>query len=143
MIHGLPIERLRYSRRNAILEFLGFGSYREYLNSPLWQEVRQKVLVGGPCYVCGRLNATQVHHQEYTEENLCGDSLQGMVPICGGCHRKVEFSPSGKKYSMIGANRKTDSLRGSRMAAERKPPRRKGKKKFKRCKRQRFKALFS
>jgi hypothetical protein len=87
-----------YSARRTLLLSIGFSSYREYLSSCLWRTLRETVLSesGGLCEFC-RCPATQVHHSRYDIATLTGDSLDGLHPVCGACHRNGEFFPSGDK----------------------------------------------
>lgn len=71
----------------GLLRQLGFDSYQEYLISPLWIEIRNRVLRAAKhrCLYCGE-RATQVHHEFYTIESLRGDSVWGMAASCPECH---------------------------------------------------------
>lgn len=70
----------------------GFQDYRDYLSSPLWREIRLRVFQsrGTKCKVCREAEATQIHHERYTPENLSGKSLADLVPICPACHEFIE-----------------------------------------------------
>jgi hypothetical protein len=97
-----------YRERNRILEGLGFSSYHAYLDSQIWAETRAKVLErdGGKCQCCQR-KATAVHHRVYKLENLSGQSLEGMIAICQGCHKGIEFKRNGTKLL---SRRKVENL---------------------------------
>jgi hypothetical protein len=97
-----------YSGRDDWLRLMGFQSYREYLASPLWSEVRKRVFYfkGRICYLCGKA-ATQVHHTRYHKNDLSGRKLKFLFPICGECHSEIEFDIDGegrKKLTLRGAN---------------------------------------
>lgn len=86
-----------YTRRNEIILLLGFSSYRAYLRSPLWKEIRTKKLKRDPqCFGCGR-RAQQVHHGDYTMDNLTGASESELYSVCKMCHRWSEFTKNGHK----------------------------------------------
>lgn len=89
---------LSYVGRNAVLKQLGFASYQDYLASPLWQEIRQRVFAqkGRDCYLCGR-PACQVHHERYTAKALRGKRTRHLWPICPDCHRGIEFDGERKR----------------------------------------------
>lgn len=93
----LARDKAAYAKRDAILLAMGFTSYRSYLTSDLWKEIRAKVLDrdGGACKVCKR-KASSVHHTRYTEATMRGTDLTGLRSICGRCHRGIEFSRHGK-----------------------------------------------
>lgn len=92
----LPV--IDYAERAAAVKRLGFSSYQAYLDSPLWAEIRQRVLLRdrGECRTCGR-PAVQVHHAQYDEATLAGAILRHLAAICSGCHRRVEFSGDTKR----------------------------------------------
>lgn len=94
-----------YTARNHNLSLIGFQSYRDYLQSDLWQSIRVKVFKskGYRCHLCG-LPADQVHHTRYSAQDLTGEVLNCLHPICGDCHHSIEFSSkSGTKRSLMDA----------------------------------------
>ena len=82
-----------YAYRNWVLELAGFDSYDEYLGSRLWKRIRARVYLvkGSLCSYCGG-KANQIHHEDYTEENLKGKSLDHLYPACSLCHNKCHYS---------------------------------------------------
>lgn len=94
-----------YSKRNDTCKKIGFKSYAAYLDSPLWKSIRKRVFSfkGGDCVSCGG-KANQIHHSEYTYENLSGKTFDGLYPVCGDCHHSAEFSNDGDKRSIDEAN---------------------------------------
>lgn len=89
--------RYEYAGRNAVLAQLGFRSYRDYLESALWKAIRLRALAKAKyrCKICGR-HATQVHHTRYTIQELRGESIKHLRPLCADCHRRVEFQDGVK-----------------------------------------------
>lgn len=81
-----------YEKRNAILKEIGFRSYREYLSSDLWKRVRAVVFQkkGRKCFCCGS-KASQIHHNNYAKDELLGENVKRLVPLCGRCHTRIEF----------------------------------------------------
>lgn len=95
-----------YSKRNEILSGLGFTSYSEYLQSPLWQAIRSRVLKSSPlCLKCEH-KAEQVHHATYTKDNLSGETTVGLFSICSACHKWAEFDEAGNKLPLHAANKR-------------------------------------
>lgn len=90
-----------YKSRNDLLKGLGFKSYKHYLRSAPWAEIRERVLErdGRTCRTCG-YKATQVHHGSYSRKALLGKDLSDLYAICNGCHRKIEFTPDGDKRGL-------------------------------------------
>jgi hypothetical protein len=95
-----------YTSRNANLQRLGIGSYREYLASDLWKDVRSKVYAvkGSHCYLCGN-PATELHHNRYHKNDLVGKRLKYINPICRPCHDGIEFNQEGEKVTLQTASR--------------------------------------
>jgi hypothetical protein len=72
------------------LRTLGFSSYREYLLSPHWEDIktayRNNLTLPQHCLVC-KNTTFQLHHRSYVRigHELIGD----IIPLCGECHQKV------------------------------------------------------
>lgn len=88
-----------YIRRAQVLRKMGFASYAEYLKSPLWASVREKVFAakGRRCFLCTQRQATQIHHSRYQRLDMLGKRLKDLFPLCGECHREIEFDELGQK----------------------------------------------
>ena len=87
-----------YAWRNDALREMGFDSYGEYLSSPLWRDIRCRVLSQAKhgCYICHR-PAEEVHHRSYGKSALTGECLKFLVPLCREHHQMIEFSRDGAK----------------------------------------------
>ena len=98
-----------YARRNSILSRIGYQNYQHYLKSPLWRSIKRRVYEkqGPDCLACGRF-ASQVHHRFYSEKNLSGQTLAGLIPICSTCHKQAERRPDGSKRSLKEANKQLE-----------------------------------
>lgn len=96
-------------KRAVFLRSLGFSSYREYLRSDLWAQIRLEVLAAAEhkCVRCGSV-ATQVHHRYYSLHALNGKDKTGLSAICRDCHWYIEFHPTGSKTKRSVANKKLD-----------------------------------
>lgn len=101
-----------YEERDQLLRGLGFPSYQDYLNSPLWKAIRRRVLGkrGSQCLLCG-VTATTVHHTEYSVATLRGKKTNTLVPLCRTCHELAEFGTGGSKVPLAEANRRLGLLR--------------------------------
>lgn len=65
---------------------LGFKSYKEYLESYLWQEKRLFILKQFPiCYKCKKKEATEVHHLNY--KRVGNEGVRDIVTLCRNCHK--------------------------------------------------------
>jgi 5-methylcytosine-specific restriction endonuclease McrA len=66
--------------------------YADYLRSPQWRAIRQKVLrrANGACEGCGDAVATQVHHITY--KNVGNEFLWELRAICDDCHDRCHDS---------------------------------------------------
>ncbi len=67
--------------------------YAEYLQSPLWKLIRERVLIRDDweCQMCGK-QADVVHHKSYKPEVLAGKKDSELVSLCFGCHNDIEFT---------------------------------------------------
>ena len=101
--HGIRV-REKYDERLGVLILNGYQTYGDYLKSPLWQEIRERVFekFGRICHFCTD-QATQIHHEKYDLATIMGDSLRYLIPVCGRCHTDGEFYPSGEKCSPLAA----------------------------------------
>ena len=102
-----------YNARDSRLRRMGFASYYDYLDSPLWRSIRQEVFAKhkGVCYAC-KSRAQVIHHRNYRQEVLAGKDLnaEDVVPVCRLCHRIAEVLDSGDKLCIEDANRRLDML---------------------------------
>jgi 5-methylcytosine-specific restriction endonuclease McrA len=75
---------------------LGFSSYEDYCQSPLWKKVRRRILLRdmATCRRC-KGKATVVHHRRYTKETLEGTDDQWLCSLCEGCHKFIEKDEQG------------------------------------------------
>lgn len=74
------------------LRKLGYGSYRAYLLSPHWQDVRKRYWASGiavrHCKGCLRKDVPlQLHHTTY--KRLGNEYLRDLVPVCDDCHNAI------------------------------------------------------
>lgn len=118
-----------YKKRNKLLRLMGFATYKEYTQSDLWKDTRKRVLANRICVGCSG-KATQVHHSQYTTENLKGTKLEFLHPICRSCHEHIEFD-GDRKCSLEEANRRLVQLRGGKCLDPALPKRQKKKKPLK------------
>nr|WP_313519507.1 HNH endonuclease [Brevundimonas diminuta] len=87
---SLRAERVRvfYERLRA----LGFASYRDYLSSPHWQNVRRrywasKLAKNKCCAGCGAGGALSLHHRTY--KRIGEERLMDLVLVCRDCHSDI------------------------------------------------------
>lgn len=81
------------------MEQLRIPSYSQYLKTPLWESIRDRVFdaKGSICQCCQKRQAGAIHHQEYDYATLAGESIEHLFPICHRCHYRIEYGQSGKK----------------------------------------------
>jgi 5-methylcytosine-specific restriction endonuclease McrA len=78
------------------------NQYRDYLNSPQWQEKRSELfrLKGYKCVECGSTRRVQAHHVSYRNifhENVATD----LIPLCIVCHYKLHDLQRAVKHRPI------------------------------------------
>lgn len=61
--------------------------YEIYLQSPLWKEIRLRILERDKyiCRDCGK-KANQVHHLSYAHDVMAGKDDSKLISICRACH---------------------------------------------------------
>ena len=92
----MAVKRLFAEERSRQEDWLGYGSYKQYLLSPEWKAIRAAVLTARPkCEVCGTY-ARQVHHHSYHWLVMNGSMSEMLVSICNGCHYEIEFEKGFK-----------------------------------------------
>ena len=66
-----------------------WAEYDEYLHSPEWWELRERVITraGGRCEGCGKWQAQHVHHLTYAHRGC--EFLFELVALCRDCHDRV------------------------------------------------------
>jgi hypothetical protein len=89
------VPRVRYARPKRRKSFirrlraLGFASYRDYLASPHWREVRlayRRSSLPQECIGC-RSPRYQLHHRSYAR--IGREKLTDFIPLCRDCHKRV------------------------------------------------------
>lgn len=67
------------------------AAYHEYLNSPEWEERRQKVLLRDAytCRICGSEEDLRVHHLTY--DRKYNEPLYDLVTVCDRCHKLIHL----------------------------------------------------
>lgn len=87
-------------QRDHVLRLYGFATYKAYLRSDLWASIRERAMRELKCCCgCGS-RPTQVHHRCYSEANLLGHDLHGLVGLNGSCHYDIEFN--GERKTSLG-----------------------------------------
>lgn len=66
-------------------------SYAKYLETPVWKEIRRKVLTlkGKKCEKCGTTTNLNVHHTVYSKKVLAGKTLRGLRVVCRQHHEEI------------------------------------------------------
>jgi 5-methylcytosine-specific restriction endonuclease McrA len=103
----------RYAERNDAVKRIGFCSYANYLVSPLWKSIRERVLKRADhcCCACTGV-AWQAHHRHYSDDVLRGDRIDEsvLVAICRDCHDHIETDDAGRKVPVHVANKRLKKL---------------------------------
>lgn len=93
----------------SIWSVYGYGHYDDYLRSPEWKALRQRVIErdGAECVICGSRNNLRVHHTSY--EKGVDEEGDNLVTLCEECHKKVHeivdrtFSPRTGEGDVLNA----------------------------------------
>lgn len=101
-----------YRRRDSRLARSARLTYAEYLKTPLWRELRKKVLLrdNHKCIACGR-SAYCVHHTKYSSNVLFAtEPTPSLISLCNSCHEFIERNADGSKTSADHALKKLRCL---------------------------------
>lgn len=124
-----------YQRRDVILAEMNFSSYRDYLRSDLWKDIRSRVI--GPytfCKACRQRPASEVHHLRYDKDTMLGRRVDTLMALCHDCHDRIEFGRKGKRslndanMALLGLVSKVEKQRIQGVLAGGKKPKRRKKK---------------
>jgi len=77
------------------MEALNYLSYREYLESPHWQFVRDAAIWAARerCQLCGSRRDLQVHHRHYG--TLGDEGPDDLTVLCRRCHEVFSLGVKG------------------------------------------------
>lgn len=92
------VDNSTYSNRDKNLRSMGFKSYGDYLNSPLWRMIRAGAYkkYDNRCFLC-RKPAECIHHTSYSRKTLEGYAQRFLYPLCHEHHDLVEMDENKQK----------------------------------------------
>jgi hypothetical protein len=107
-----------YSKRDEVLQRLGYADYADYLSSKRWRTIRARVFnrCKGICEVCRIKPAREVHHRSYCLDAMTGKRLDDLVGCCRECLQTAEFENSRKASPRRANLQMVDAPRGSGFA---------------------------
>lgn len=118
-------------RFKRTLLMLGYATYEDYLNGPLWADFRQRYLRSGRptvCRVCGCASVT-LHHTTY--ERIGCESYDDVVPLCWKHHKAVHrwletsrLGPEATERAIASVRQREEGRRSRRSGKGRLPGRR-------------------
>jgi N-glycosylase/DNA lyase len=77
-----------WESRKKSLEEKGYSSYKEFLESSRWKELKnraKKHIFYKSCRVCKTQNEIDLHHKDYCHLH----SMKSIIPLCRGCHDRI------------------------------------------------------
>lgn len=79
---------LHYCPDNKRFTINSKETYKKYLVSEHWRQVRKAVLIlaGGKCMICGSSHGLNVHHNKKGYRHLWKESTGDLVLLCRDCH---------------------------------------------------------
>lgn len=80
-----------YARRLMFLQASGHDSYKKYLNSDEWKQVRSDVFEkrGHHCVFCKSIHKIQAHHLVYHKSHFKEKDIRDIIPVCFECHSEI------------------------------------------------------
>lgn len=75
--------------------------YKEYLDSPIWKEIRSRVMKRdmSVCQCC-HTKAEVVHHRDYKASTLSGETINSLIALCRPCHKAIHRDRNGKRHGI-------------------------------------------
>ncbi len=97
--------REEWDDAQAMLESLGYASFKDYLFSERGQRVRGMVLArdGYRCSRCRCLGARHIRFKRFTEDDYNGETLDYIESVCAGC---LWPPKPGQRARPVGAKKK-------------------------------------
>ena len=76
-------------------------AYQDYLQTDIWRTIRAQRLAvdNNQCVLCGE-EASHVHHRRYPKE-WGKETVNDLVSLCSGCHKKHHEQQAGKYDSVV------------------------------------------
>lgn len=93
-IESAERDRRSLDARDRELAAMGYGSFDEYLQSPLFAEVRRALLARMSRCGCCPLPASVVHFYSYRKKDLDGSDLGRLFAVCEACEWKSRVRES-------------------------------------------------
>lgn len=86
---------------DVALSFMGFGTYKDYLKSDLWNDIRERVFErdGSKCQCCGN-DAVTAHHISYNFEVMMGDQDESLMSVCNSCHYNIHYDRNKNRMTL-------------------------------------------
>lgn len=94
--------RLRAAKQQLASEQSRPASYRDYLQSEEWANLRLRIMTRDKftCVACGNKSSC-VHHRSYDKETMAGHRLHKLISLCNECHEHVHFIDDEKQSMEI------------------------------------------
>jgi len=103
---------------------LGENEYKDYLKSKQWANIKEKALKREyyqSCFKCGAKEGIELHHRSYKWIRT-KYAMQGLIPLCRGCHQAVH---DYAKTNGVSVRIATNKVCGNRYVAPPKPKKQK------------------
>ena len=107
--------RKTFEARDSFLLSIGFQNYDEYLQSDLWESIKNSLRQHSEslqCICCKSKVGLCWHHRDYSPFIMVGNFsfASGLVVrICASCHKAIHFS-DGKRVPLCEANERLATL---------------------------------
>ena len=87
------------------------SQYQLYLESDVWLAIRDRVLErdGNTCQCCGR-PAKVVHHRDYSNSTMTGESIDRLISLCKKCHKFIHRDDKGSRTGIRATEAKLVSV---------------------------------
>ena len=93
-------------------------TYKEYINSPKWDEVKRCYYRTHPkkCFICGTENNIDLHHKTYT--NLGHEREKDLIPLCREHHKMIHDDPKVNYFERGTKKNKSKKTKKSKISCK-------------------------
>lgn len=97
-----PMEIIPHPHGKGNYRSIGFKTYEDYLESELWQRIRD-YLTRKYTYRCTfcRDPTTELFHSGYNVDHLLSRDINSTIPVCKQCRRRIEWPDNTTRLSSV------------------------------------------
>jgi hypothetical protein len=105
---GYNYNKVQFTYRNNQLKDYGFDSYQDFLLSPFWKGMKERLKQKEffqKCSCCGSKEGIELHHMTY-KDMMDWTSNRNIIATCRDCHQKIHDLSREKNITFKNGARK-------------------------------------